>query len=123
MNRIGKFAIGTALVLLSAAARADTSAEGRMNSSSGIIALNSLPDPPTTLATAKVVDAKGAPVGGVQKVVMDKAGKPATVDVALLGTGAVVAIDAGRFNYDQAHNVLTAQLDAQEIAAAPRARG
>ncbi len=123
MNRIGKFAIGTALVLLSAAARADTSAEGRMNSSSGIIALNSLPDPPTTLATAKVVDAKGAPVGGVQKVVMDKADKPATVDVALLGTGAVVAIDAGRFNYDQAHNVLTAQLDAQEIAAAPRARG
>jgi hypothetical protein len=69
------------------------------------------------------VDAKGSPVGGVQKVVMDRAGKPETVDVALLGSGAVVAIDAGRFNYDQAHNVLTAQLDAQEIAAAPRAQG
>ena len=91
------------------------------NSSSGIIALNSLPNPPTTLATAKVVDAKGMPVGGVEKVVMDASGKPAIVDVALLGTGAVVAIDAGKFNYDQSHNLLTAQLDAKEIAAAPPA--
>jgi hypothetical protein len=57
----------------------------------------------------------------VQKVVMDAVGKPLTVDVALLGTGAVVAIDASKFNYDQAHNVLTAQMDAQQIAQAPRA--
>jgi hypothetical protein len=125
MNGTSKRVLCGALFLtLSGAARADAIGESPMtNSSSGIIALNSLPNPPTTLATAKVVDAKGAPVGGVQKVVMDKGGKPLTVDVALLGTGAVVAIDASRFNYDQGHNVLTAQLDAQDIAAAPRAPG
>jgi hypothetical protein len=33
----------------------------------------------------------------------------------------VVAIEAGRFNYDQRHNVLTAQMDAGQIAAAPPA--
>jgi hypothetical protein len=91
------------------------------NSSSGIIALNSLPDPSAALATASVADAKGTMVGQVQKVVLDTSGKPARVDVALLGSHAVVAIDASKFNYDQGHNVLTAQLDAREIAAAPPA--
>jgi hypothetical protein len=91
------------------------------NSSSGMIALNSLPNPSTTLATASVADAKGTVVGAVQKIVLDTRGKPSTVDVALLGSNAVVAIDASKFNYDQGHNVLTAQLDAREIAAAPPA--
>ena len=91
------------------------------NSSSGIIALNSLPNPPVTLATASVADAKGIVVGAVQKIVMDASGKPQTVDVALMGSGAVVAMDASKFNYDQGHNVLTAQLDAQQIAQQPRA--
>ena len=120
MNGIGKFLIwgATAAMLAGAAMAADDT-----KSSSGIIALNSLPNPPTTLATAKVVDAKGAPVGGVQKVVMDQAGKPVTVDVALLGTGAVVALDASKFNYDQGHNLLMAQLDAKDIAAAPPPKG
>jgi hypothetical protein len=117
MNGIGKCIFcGAAFLMLAGAAYADDT-----NSSSGIIALNSLPDPPTTLATAKVVDVKGMPVGGVQKVVMDQAGKPVTVDVALLGTGAVVAVDASKFNYDQGHNLLTAQLEAKDIAAAPPA--
>jgi hypothetical protein len=90
-------------------------------SSSGMIALNSLPNPPATLATADVADAKGLVVGAVQKVVMDAAGKPVTVDVTLMGSNTVVAVDASRFNYDQAHNVLTAELDAQQIAQQPSA--
>lgn len=120
MKRIFLCALCTSALLTCGAALA---AEQPMNSSSGIIALNSLPNPSTTLATAKVTDAKGAPVGSVQKIIMDTSGKPKTVDVALLGSGAVVAIDAGKFNYDQAHNLLTAQLDAQEIAQAPKAPG
>ena len=120
MNRVCTIALcGAALVMLAGGVLADPSPA--LNSSSGIIALNSLPNPPTTLATAKVADAKGMPVGAVDKVVMDAAGKPLTVDVALLGSGAVVAIDAAKFNYDQGHNVLTAQMDAQQIAQAPRA--
>jgi hypothetical protein len=119
MNRIFLAPLTAALLLTPAAGgMADTPAAG---SSSGIIALNSLPNPPTALATAKVADAKGTMVGGVQKVVMDAAGKPVSVDITLLGTGAVVAIDASKFNYDQGHNVLMAQLDAQQIAAAPLA--
>jgi hypothetical protein len=57
-------------------------------SSSGMIALNSLPNPPATLATAGVADAKGILVGAVRKVVMDPGGKPVTVDIALLGSNA-----------------------------------
>jgi hypothetical protein len=120
MNRIFAIALcGTALLVPAGGAVADTSPA--LNSSSGIIALNSLPDPPATLATARVADAKGMMVGAVQKVVMDANGKPVTVDIALLGSGAVVAIDASKFNYDQGHNVLTAQLDAAQITQAPRA--
>jgi hypothetical protein len=88
-------------------------------SSSGMIALNSLPNPPATLATAGVADAKGMIVGAVRKVVMDTSGKPVTVDIALLGSNAVVAMDASKFNYDQGHNVLTADLDARQIARQP----
>jgi hypothetical protein len=129
MNRIHIIALcGAALLMPASGAVADpspalNSSSGIIALSSGIIALNSLPNPPATLATAKVTDAKGMPVGAVDKVVMDAAGKPLTVDVALLGSGAVVAIDAAKFNYDQGHNVLTAQMDAQQITQAPRAKG
>ena len=37
------------------------------------------------------------------------------------GRNAVVAVDAAKFNYDQGHNILTAQLDALQIAQQPRA--
>jgi hypothetical protein len=60
-------------------------------------------------------------VGAVHKVILDTSGKPQTVDVALMGSNAVVAIAASQFNYDQAHNVLSAQLDARQIAAEPPA--
>ena len=95
--------------------------DGFTGTSSGIIALNSLPNPPATLATAHVADDKGTVVGAVAKVVMDPSGKPETVDVTLLGSNAVVAVDASQFNYDQGHNILTAQLDAQQIAQEPKA--
>src|SRR5689334_6611054 len=84
---------GVCFVALSAAA------PGEFPSSSGIIALNSLPDPSATLATASVADAKGTMVGAVKKIVLDTNGKPKTVEVALMGSNAVVAIDASRFNY------------------------
>jgi hypothetical protein len=121
MNAIRKILVsGSAVFLLAGAALAEP-APGSLNSSSGMIALNSLPNPPTTLATANVADAKGTIVGAVRKVVMDGNDKPVTVDVALLGSQDVVAVDAAKFNYDQAHNVLTAQLDAVQIAQQPRA--
>lgn len=124
MNMIRIMICSAAMVLAAApdfVASAATAPAPEMNSSSGIIALNSLPNASATLATASVADAKGVVVGSVQKVVMDASGKPQTVDVSLMGSGAVVAMDASKFNYDQGHNVLTAQLDAQQIAQQPRA--
>jgi hypothetical protein len=92
-----------------------------LSSSSGIIPLNSLPNPSVTLASANVADPKGMIIGGVQKIILDTSGKPQTVEVALLGSQNVVQIDASRFNYDQGHNILMAQMDAHQIAAAPLA--
>ncbi len=110
---------GLCVALLTGAAPPPLGSNGP--SSSGMIALNSLPNPSTTLATANVTDAKGLVVGAVQKIILDGSGRPQTVDVALLGSNAVVAIAASQFNYDQGHNVLTAQLDARQIAAEPPA--
>jgi hypothetical protein len=113
-RRIAVIFSGLCFVALTGAAPPDN-----LPSSSGVIALNSLPNLSTALATASVADAKGTMVGAVHKVILDTSGKPQTVDVALMGSNAVVAIDASQFNYDQAHNVLTAQLDARQIAAEP----
>jgi hypothetical protein len=121
MNTTMRMMICGAALLLPGFAKAAPLPDGSMNSSSGMIALNSLPDPSDTLATAKVADAKGTMVGSVQKVVMDASGKPQTVDVSLMGTGAVVAVDASKFNYNQGLNILTAELDAQQIAQQPAA--
>ena len=121
MTRIRNIVCGAAM-LLAVPAWAATAPDTN-NSSSGMIALNSLPNPPATLATASVADAKGTVVGAVEKVVMDAGGKPVTVDITLLGSNTVVALDASKFNYDQGHNILTAQLDAVQIAALPRVQG
>jgi hypothetical protein len=124
MNKMQKMFCGAAMLVLSApglVVSACAEPAPGMNSSSGIIALNSLPNPPVTLATASVTDAKGMAVGFVEKVVMDAGGRPQTVDVSLMGSNAVVAVDASKFNYDQGLNILMTALDAQQIAEQPRA--
>ena len=126
MSRIRTFSLSCTLSCALVAALGGpvlAAPEQAMDSSSGIIALDSLPNPPATLATAKVVDDKGITVGAVQKVVMDPSGKPASVTIALMGTDTVVAMDANGFNYDQGHNVLMAHMDAKQIAAQPPTTG
>ena len=88
------------------------------------MALNSLPNPPDKIATARVVDDKGTVVGAVQKVEMDQSGKPIRVDIALLGSDQIVALDSARLSYDASNNVVTAALDKSQIAQlAPQPRG
>jgi len=53
---------------------------------------------------------------------MDAGGRPQTVDMALMGSNGVVAVDASNFNYDQGLNILMADLDAQQIAQHPPRR-
>ena len=68
MNKMQTVFCGAAMMILALPGLvASASAEPMpgMNSSSGIIALNSLPNPAVTLATASVTDAKGMAVGFV----------------------------------------------------------
>lgn len=85
------------------------------------IALNSLPNPPDKIATAKVVDETGTVVGAVQKVNLDAGGKPSTVEIALLGSDRIIALDSAHLSYDQSNNVVTAAMDKGQIAQLPAA--
>ena len=87
------------------------------------MALNSMTAPPDKIATAKVVDVQGAPVGTVQKVELDGAGKPVKADIALLGGDRVVTVDAAHLSYDPGANLVTAALDRQQLAALPAKPG
>ena len=82
------------------------------------MALNSLSNPPDKIATARVVDNKGTTIGAVQKVDI-QGGKPSDVQITLLGTQQIVALDAGKLSYDVTNNVLTAALDKSQIVQLP----
>ena len=87
------------------------------------MALNSMTSPPDKIATAKVLDQQGAPVGTVQKVELDASGKPVKVDIALMGGDRVITLDAARLSYDASANLVTAALDRQQLAALPPKAG
>lgn len=82
------------------------------------MALNSMSNPPDKIATARVVDDKGATIGAVQKVDI-AGGKPSDVQIALLGTRQIVVLDAGKLSYDVSNNVLTTALDKTDIVKLP----
>ena len=83
------------------------------------MALNSLRNPPDKIAHAMVVDDRGTPVGAAQKVEMDMKGKPIKVDITLLGTEQIIALDSSNLSYDESNNVLTAGLDKSQIVLMP----
>jgi hypothetical protein len=85
------------------------------------IALNSLSSPPDKIATARVVDDSGTTVGAVQKVELGAGGSPTRVEIALLGSDRVVALDSRQLSYDEANNVVTAALDKSQLAQLPSA--
>ena len=85
------------------------------------MALNSLTNPPAKIATARVADQSGTVVGAVQKVELDAGGKPVNVEIALLGSNRVVALDSGKLSYDISNNVITAALDKSQLAQLPPA--
>ena len=85
------------------------------------MALNSLTNPPAKIATAPVADQSGTVVGAVEKVELNAAGKPVNVDIALLGSNRIVALDSSRLSYDVTNNVVTAALDKSQLAALPPA--
>jgi hypothetical protein len=84
--------------------------------------LDSISNPPQTLANASVETSNGQAVGAVQRVITDAAGKAKTVVVALLGKASrLVAIAANQLTFDQSRNVVVAQLSADQIDSLPMA--
>ena len=83
------------------------------------VALTSLSNPPNDIATAKVVDDKGSIVGAVQKVELDAAGKPTNVEIALLGTDHIIAMNPQDLRYDTVNNVVIAEMDNSRIVEMP----
>ena len=85
------------------------------------IALNSLSSPPDKIATARVVDESGTTVGAVQKVELGASGNPTKVEIALLGSDRIVALNSQQLSYDEANNVVTAALDKSQLVQLPAA--
>jgi hypothetical protein len=84
--------------------------------------VESIANPPQTLANASVESSSGQAVGAVQKVITDASGKAKTVIVALLGkVNKMVAIAANQLNFDQSRNVVVAQMSSDQINSLPAA--
>lgn len=99
-----------------------SSAAAPAKMASNTMPLDSISNPPQTLANASVETSNGQAVGAVQRVITDAAGKAKTVVVALLGKASrLVAIAANQLTFDQSRNVVVAQLSADEIDSLPMA--
>jgi hypothetical protein len=89
---------------------------------SATMPLDSISNPPQTLANASVETTSGQAVGAVQRVITDASGKAKTVVVALLGKASrLVAIAANQLSFDQSRNVVIAQLSEEQIQSLPMA--
>lgn len=105
-----------------APANAQASTAAPMTTASNTMPLDSVSNPPQTLANASVETSNGQAVGAVQRVITDAAGKAKTVVVALLGKASrLVAIAANQLTFDQSRDVVVAQLSADEIQNLPMA--
>jgi hypothetical protein len=51
----------------------------------------------------------------------DANGKPSQVEIALLGTEQIIALDSSKFSYDEPKNVLVVGLDKSQIVRLPAA--
>ncbi|HVU20272.1 MAG TPA: hypothetical protein VHE09_06030 [Rhizomicrobium sp.] len=99
-----------------------TGQAGMAKTANNMMPLDSVSNPPQTLANASVETSNGQAVGAVQRVITDAAGKAKTVVVALLGKAShLVAIAANQLTFDQSRDVVVAQLSADEIQSLPMA--
>jgi hypothetical protein len=81
--------------------------------------LSGLTNPPPVIANANVVSSDGITVGLVQKIQMDNAGKPTSVDVALRNVGKTVSFDAKDVSYDALDNIIISSRSSEQIMMMP----
>jgi hypothetical protein len=102
--------------------QAATNGQATTQAANATMPLNTVANPPQTLANASVESSSGQAVGAVQKVILDASGKAQTIVVALLGkTSRLVAIAANQLSFDQSRDVVVAQLSADQIQNLPMA--
>ena len=111
--------VGFGIVLLSAAFGGAWGQAAPTGSVITPVPLNQTNDPPDRVAGARVTDPDGKAVGAVQKVEV-RDGKPARIDIALLGSEEIVTLDASTVRYDAASNVVTASQGAGQLQARPQ---
>jgi len=90
------------------------------NASTKAASLSTVQDPKTALASAKVEDSAGQPVGTVAQVNTNKAGKASSIEIALntpTATGKTAKLKASQLKYDSADNTLKAKLSQSQIEA------
>ena len=88
-------------------------------SPTAMVPLNQVETVPERVATARVTDADGRVIGAVQKVEIAN-GKPSKIDIALLGSGDTIALEAGSVRYDAANNVVATSESVSRLLARPR---
>lgn len=101
---------------------AQASTAAPTTTASNTMPLDSVSNPPQTLANASVETSNGQAVGAVQRVITDAAGKAKTVVIALLGKASrLVAVAANQLSFDRSRNVVVAQMSADQIDSLPMA--
>jgi hypothetical protein len=117
---MGKLAPALMLILMpvlmpGAAALADTAS---LPSVLVPVPLNQVSDPLERITTARVTDADGRLIGAVQRLEL-RDGRPARLDVLLLGSADTVSLDAATVRYDAASNAVAASQSVSQLMADP----
>jgi len=84
----------------------------------GGVALSSVPNAQTALASASVKDSAGQTIGHVTKVQMNADGQPSKVMIALndtSGASGTISLDANELHYDQASNSVVSDKTSTEL--------
>ena len=80
------------------------------------VPLNQTNAAPERIAMARVTDSDGRLIGAVQKLEL-RDGRPARLDVALLGSDNTVSLDAATVRYDAASNAVATGRSASQLMA------
>jgi hypothetical protein len=85
-----------------------------------VVPLNRVENMPERVTATRVTEADGRVIGAVQKVEIEN-GKPSRIDIALMGSGNTIALEAGSVRYDAANNVVATSKAVSQLLARPRA--
>jgi len=83
------------------------------------VPLSQIDNAGTRVEVARVIDADGTVIGAVQRVEL-QGGRPARLDVALLGSENTVSLDAATLRYDAGRNLVSTGQSIGQLMARPQ---